>query len=623
MKTTRFFLILVFILSGFSGAFAQKLREISIDFGAEGKEMTHYWKSTGFTPAKNLLRPDMQLTAGFMGAVNHNGITYVRPHFLLNLVEVENPGTSKQRYNWKQFDRAMDEIVNNNMKLIFEIMGYSSGYHFDFTDSTELYAFRDLVSALAKHLIDRYGEQEVLSWYFETSNEPDIKYFWNQTYNDYLAFLNYYDACSEGLKAVNPDLRFGGPGTARGLSPVFKLLMAHCDVGRNYFTGEKGVRLDFVSVHRKFLPNEMVEREKEIVEYLRKHHPRFAKLPFLNDEADPLAGWSKRYWWRTGAWYAAFVAQSVDVHNRRLIDSLGVNYVIQSNDNAFMGTWGQRTHLARFIENDSSRFFLIKKPVLTVMSLMSRLGNRRFQVKGITSGSQNSGVIATQLPNRDVALLFYNKPVLDIDYNWKDKMQIPLKQLAQLKAQDEVFKVKLTNIQFSTGKKIVFRLDNEHGNPYGVFQKIGEPEKPTTKEVLRMQDHEEPVVSENSDFQTKNEEFHFKLAVPPASVCLVVLSEKKRHIPPQVAALKAKKYTGLNGEEMVFLNWDGQKNPHLQTYEVFFAPEKTEKFRKINTTNLIDAAFLHIKHKAGSGRYKVRAVDFWGRNGEFSQILDL
>ena len=69
-------------------------------------------------------------------------------------------------------------------------------------------------------------------------------------------FLNYYDACSEGLKAASPKLKLGGPGDSCR-DPTEKhpkkswALLDHCVNGINYFTKEKGVRLDYISVHLK------------------------------------------------------------------------------------------------------------------------------------------------------------------------------------------------------------------------------------------------------------------------------------------------------------------------------------------------------------------------------------
>lgn len=69
-------------------------------------------------------------------------------------------------------------------------------------------------------------------------------------------FLNYYDACSEGLRAASSLLRFGGPGDSchsRPRSPYCWAVLQHCYNGTNFFTGEKGVRIDYIALHKKVL----------------------------------------------------------------------------------------------------------------------------------------------------------------------------------------------------------------------------------------------------------------------------------------------------------------------------------------------------------------------------------
>lgn len=70
-------------------------------------------------------------------------------------------------------------------------------------------------------------------------------------------FFNYYDACSEGLREASPALRLGGPGDAFHAPPRSPLswgLLEHCHRGTNFFTGEVGVRLDYIALHRKVGP---------------------------------------------------------------------------------------------------------------------------------------------------------------------------------------------------------------------------------------------------------------------------------------------------------------------------------------------------------------------------------
>lgn len=73
----------------------------------------------------------------------------------------------------------------------------------------------------------------------------------------HVGFFNYYDACSEGLRDASPTLRLGGPGDSfhpLPRSPLSWGLLAHCHHGTNFFTGERGVRLDYIAFHKKVGP---------------------------------------------------------------------------------------------------------------------------------------------------------------------------------------------------------------------------------------------------------------------------------------------------------------------------------------------------------------------------------
>ena len=45
-------------------------------------------------------------------------------------------------------------------------------------------------------------------------------------------------------------------------------------------------------------------QERNFFRVIREKHPRFADLPFFNDEADPISGWGKYLSWRPGPIYA-------------------------------------------------------------------------------------------------------------------------------------------------------------------------------------------------------------------------------------------------------------------------------------------------------------------------------
>jgi xylan 1,4-beta-xylosidase len=80
------------------------------------------------------------------------------------------------------------------------------------------------VSALATHLVQRYGIDEVARWGFEVWNEPNLEVFWTGSQDDY---LRLYDEAARALKEVDNRLRVGGPSTAA--SEWIEALAAYCE----------------------------------------------------------------------------------------------------------------------------------------------------------------------------------------------------------------------------------------------------------------------------------------------------------------------------------------------------------------------------------------------------------
>ena len=93
-----------------------------------------------------------------------------------------------------------------------------------------------LVEALTRHWTERYGKQEVASWYFEVWNEPNLDGFWAGTQDEY---FKLYAHAARAIKRVDPSYRVGGPATA-GAAWIPEMI-AYADKNR--------VPLDFVSTH--------------------------------------------------------------------------------------------------------------------------------------------------------------------------------------------------------------------------------------------------------------------------------------------------------------------------------------------------------------------------------------
>ena len=75
-----------------------------------------------------------------------------------------------------------------------------------------------LIEAFARHLVERYGEDEVANWYFEVWNEPNID-FWAGAPKE-ATYYDLYDHTARAIKRVSARLRLGGPATAQAAWPT-------------------------------------------------------------------------------------------------------------------------------------------------------------------------------------------------------------------------------------------------------------------------------------------------------------------------------------------------------------------------------------------------------------------
>ena len=68
------------------------------------------------------------------------------------------------------------------------------------------------MTATVQHWVDRYGIDEVRRWRFEVWNEPNlVPRFWTGTRTQY---FELYEATALALKAIDPQLKVGGPATS-------------------------------------------------------------------------------------------------------------------------------------------------------------------------------------------------------------------------------------------------------------------------------------------------------------------------------------------------------------------------------------------------------------------------
>ncbi|RSZ58775.1 glycoside hydrolase [Massilia atriviolacea] len=176
------------------------------------------------------------------------GFKYIRMHGLLSddmaVYRVDAQG--REQYNFQYVDALYDYLLGIGVKPFVEL-GFmpsqmASGdktifwWRGNVTPPKDYAAWERLIKALTEHFTERYGAQEVASWYFEVWNEPNLDGFWAGSQDDY---FKLYRHAARAIKSVNADYKVGGPATA-GAAWIAEMI-AYC--------ASNAVPLDFVSTH--------------------------------------------------------------------------------------------------------------------------------------------------------------------------------------------------------------------------------------------------------------------------------------------------------------------------------------------------------------------------------------
>lgn len=201
--------------------------------------------SVGSDYPGTLIRDDSQ--GQLQMVTDELGFRYIRFHAIfhdvLGTVHSEN---GKITYDWTKIDQLYDDLLARHIRPFVELSftpealatsKNSIFYWHGNTSHPNPEAWRNLVAAFVEHIEQRYGKDEVRTWYFEVWNEPNLSDFWEGA--DQQAYFALYDLTARTVKFVDPALRVGGPATA-GASWIPEFL-AHVK--------QSGAPIDFVTTH--------------------------------------------------------------------------------------------------------------------------------------------------------------------------------------------------------------------------------------------------------------------------------------------------------------------------------------------------------------------------------------
>lgn len=150
------------------------------------------------------------------------GFRYIRFHDIFHDdLGVYREVDGQPVYDFSRIDYLYDQLLAMGIKPFIEL-GFTPDA-MKTSDQTIFYwkgntshpqpeKWSGLIEAFTRHLVDRYGADEVRTWYFEFWNEPNLDGFWERA--DQAAYFDYYARTVRAIRAVDPTLRVGGPSTA-------------------------------------------------------------------------------------------------------------------------------------------------------------------------------------------------------------------------------------------------------------------------------------------------------------------------------------------------------------------------------------------------------------------------
>jgi xylan 1,4-beta-xylosidase len=349
--------------------------------------------------------------------------------------------------------------------------------------------WQELCRVLAEHLVQRYGRDEVLRWYFEVWNEPDIDY-WHSTPEEY---FRLYDYAVAGVRAALPGARVGGPATTgpRGEKAYVFLhdFLQHVQSGPSASTGGP-VPLDFISFHAKGSPSfqdggvtmglksELMDVDRGFA--LIASFPRFRHLPIILSEADPggCAACSSRVNpannYRNGTLYPAYTAAAIkaifelqDRHAVNLASMLSWSFEFEDKD-YFEGFRSLATNG-------------IDKPILNLFRMLGLMSGDRVRVSStravpldalISTGVRQASDVDA-LATRDT----HSAAVLLWNYHDDNSPAPPMPVIISVQGlPNEVHRLLLQQ----------FRIDENHSNSYTAWQAMSSPQHPDAEQYSRL-----------------------------------------------------------------------------------------------------------------------------------------
>jgi xylan 1,4-beta-xylosidase len=276
---------------------AQTKETIVVDPSAAAHPFPHFWEEM-FGSGRAILSLRDSYRRDLREVKQITDFKYVRFHAIFHdEVGIYNEDDKGQpQYNFSYVDQIYDNLLANGVRPFVELsfmpkklaakeMLHAFWYKPNVSPPKDYAKWDDMITQFTKHLVDRYGVQEVSQWYFEVWNEPNLDFWGGDPHQ--ASYWELYDHTAKAIKNVNSTLRVGGPSTAQ--AAWADAFIKHC--------ADNHVPVDFVSSHvygndkseDVFGTHDVIPRDQMVCRAVKKVHDQILassmpKLPLIWSE---------------------------------------------------------------------------------------------------------------------------------------------------------------------------------------------------------------------------------------------------------------------------------------------------------------------------------------------------
>jgi xylan 1,4-beta-xylosidase len=478
-----------------------QMKTISIDAHAPTHPFPHYWERM-FGSGRAILSLRDSYRRDLRQVKEATNFDYIRFHAIFHdeVGIYDEDAQGRPVYNFSYLDQIYDGLLANGVRPFVELSfmpqrlasrpaPHPFWYHPNVAPPRDWSRWGDLVEAFVRHLVDRYGIDEVAQWYFEVWNEPNIDFWAGEPKES--SYYQLYDTSARAVKRVSPRLRVGGPATAQ--AAWVDRFIEHCV--------DANVPVDFVSTHvyandtseNVFGTHETIPRDQMIYRALKKVHDQVKasprpQLPIIFSEYNATYSTDLEITDSPfmGPWLAHTIAQCDG-----LVDILAYW--------AFSDVFEEPGVVKRPFYGGFGLIAAgnIPKAAFNAFRLLHQLGDQRLPV-------DSDSALATRRPDGSVAVAVWN-------YSAPDQAGQPKRV---------VLSVRGLRGQPTVRVQIV---DRDHGSPLATWEAMGRPDFPSFEQQTKLRLAAElpgPQLLGFEGGETKT----LELSLPPKALALVEIS---------------------------------------------------------------------------------------------------